>query len=71
MNFKDVLAHMRDGLHHMAAHADQLDNKNLSDIIKAGAARVEQAMEHPDAEALPPVHAPGQEPPPFDPGATQ
>lgn len=74
MNFKEALSHMHDGLGLLAAHASQLENQNLADVIKAGAARVAQAMEHPDAEVLPPIVTPGEpdplkEPPPFIPPA--
>ncbi len=52
MTFKDALAHLSEELGYMSEAAAKLENQNLADIIKAGAAKLVQAMSHPDVDKV-------------------
>jgi hypothetical protein len=50
MKFKDMLHDVARAAGALAAAAANLENKNLADIIEAGAAKLRQATDHPDVD---------------------
>lgn len=79
MQFKNALIEVKRASTHLANAAAQLKNQNLADIIKSGVAKIQQAIEHPDVDAVSEEHADAAheammqegQPTAFDPNAKQ
>lgn len=63
---KNRLSEIHDNLKVLEDDARSLENQNLGDIIRSAAAKVAQALDHPDLEKVGPS---GEEDPPPFPGA--
>lgn len=53
MHVRSNLEHVRNRLHELEAAArEKLENKNFADIVKLAAGRIQQLIEHPDADRV-------------------
>lgn len=59
MQFKDALIEVKRATTHLGNAAGQLKNQNLADIIKSAVAKITQAIEHPDVDAVSEEHVDG------------